>query len=155
MTVFLTAVFLCAIHEERSRRQRRKPVILMVPVNLRKYFPSSSMLNFFGWIEPGYLFAEEDFSFTDVVQSVSAYFHEELTKERLGQRMSSLMGLEQNPILRIFPLELKNLGMQLGAQLAKKGCIRCFSNLGVVPCQRNTFLISAGSASLPARLRSN
>lgn len=132
MTVFLTAVFLSAIHEERSRRQRRKPVILMVPVNLRKYFPSSSMLNFFGWIEPGYLFAEEDFSFTDVVQSVSAYFHEELTKERLGQRMSSLMGLEQNPILRIFPLELKNLGMQLGAQLAKKDVSAVFSNLGVV-----------------------
>ena len=27
MTVFLTAVFLCAIHEEMSRRQRKKPVV--------------------------------------------------------------------------------------------------------------------------------
>ena len=34
--------------------QEKKPVILMVPVNLRKIFPSDSMLNFFGYIEPGY-----------------------------------------------------------------------------------------------------
>lgn len=132
MTVFLTAVFLCAIHEECSRRQRRKPIILMVPVNLRKYFPSSSMLNFFGWIEPGYLFSEENFSFADVVKATADYFREELTKDRLGRRMSSLMSLEQNPFLRIFPLELKNLGMQLGVQFAKKDVTAVFSNLGVV-----------------------
>lgn len=132
MTVFLTAVFLCAIHEEMSRRQRKKPVVLMVPVNLRKYFPSSSMLNFFGWIEPGYLFPEEEYSFGDVVESVKAYFKEELTKDRLGQRMSSLMSLEQNPLLRIAPLEIKNLGMQLGVQLAKDDVTAIFSNLGVV-----------------------
>ena len=45
MTVLLTAVYLCAIHEEMSRLQEKRPVILMVPVNLRKVFPSDSMLN--------------------------------------------------------------------------------------------------------------
>ena len=53
MSVLLTAAFICAIHEEMSRMQEKKPVILMVPVNLRKIFPSDSMLNFFGYIEPG------------------------------------------------------------------------------------------------------
>ena len=47
MSVLLTAAFICAIHEEMSRMQEKKPVILMVPVNLRKIFPSDSMLNFF------------------------------------------------------------------------------------------------------------
>ena len=56
MSVLLTAAFICAIHEEMSRMQEKKPVILMVPVNLRKIFPSDSMLNFFGYIEPGYQF---------------------------------------------------------------------------------------------------
>ncbi len=56
MSVLLTTAFICAIHEEMSRIQEKKPVILMVPVNLRKIFPSDSMLNFFGYIEPGYQF---------------------------------------------------------------------------------------------------
>lgn len=46
MTVFLTAALLCAIHEEMTRQQEKHPVVLMVPVNLRKFFPSDSMLNF-------------------------------------------------------------------------------------------------------------
>lgn len=143
LTVFLTAVFMCAIHEERGRRQYRRPVVLMVPVNLRKYYASSSMLNFFGWIEPGYLFKGgkgenngmdqgDQYDFREVVEAVNAYFKKELTAERLGQRMSSLMGLELNPILRLIPLQLKNIGMQLGVQLAKKDVTAVFSNLGNV-----------------------
>lgn len=56
MTVFLTAVYLCAIHRTMTRRQESKPVVLMVPVNLRNFFPTNTMLNFFNWIEPGYHF---------------------------------------------------------------------------------------------------
>lgn len=46
VTVFLSAALLCAIHEEMPRSQMKKPVTLMVPVNLRNYFPSYSMTNF-------------------------------------------------------------------------------------------------------------
>ena len=38
VTVFLSAALLCAIHEEMPRSQMKKPVTLMVPVNLRNYF---------------------------------------------------------------------------------------------------------------------
>ena len=40
VTVFLSAALLCAIHEEMPRSQMKKPVTLMVPVNLRNYFRS-------------------------------------------------------------------------------------------------------------------
>jgi len=52
-----------------TRRQESKPVVLMVPVNLRNFFPTNTMLNFFNWIEPGYHFQGER-EFTDVVQKV-------------------------------------------------------------------------------------
>lgn len=132
MTVFLTAVFLSAIHEEMSRSRRRKSISLMVPVNLRKYFPSSSMLNFFGWIEPGYHFGREDSSFEDIVSAVSDYFKQELTAEGLSRRMGSLMALERNPLLRLAPLPLKNMCMQLAAKLAKNDVTAIFSNLGII-----------------------
>lgn len=132
MTVYLTAVFLCAIHEEMNKRQIKRPVALMVPENLRKYFPSASMLNFFGWIEPFYLFTTEDYQFGDVVNTVRNYFKEELTKEGLGRRFSHLMRMECNPILRFFPLELKNIGLQIGARFTKKDVTAVFSNLGCV-----------------------
>ena len=59
ITVFLTAMLLCSIHEEIPKNRQKRPIALMIPVNLRNYFPSQSMGNFFGWIEVGYTFADE------------------------------------------------------------------------------------------------
>lgn len=53
MTILLTAAFICAIHKEMNKTQEKKPVVLMVPVNLRKIFPSDSMLNFFSYMSRG------------------------------------------------------------------------------------------------------
>lgn len=131
MTVFLTAVFLCAIHREMPKRQEKHPVVLMVPVNLRNFFPSDSMLNFFGYIEPGYRFREGD-TFEQVLAQVKTYFQEELTKERLSMRMNELIALEMNPILRVAPLELKNLGILAGAKMAASDVTAIFSNMSVV-----------------------
>lgn len=56
ITILLTAMMLCSIREEVPKNQQKRPIALMIPVNLRNYFPSQSMTNFFGWIEVGYTF---------------------------------------------------------------------------------------------------
>lgn len=132
LTVLLSSVLMWAIHEEMTLHRKKRPVVLMIPVNLRNYFPSFSMLNFWGWIEPYYCFAAPDCTFEDVVAKVQAYFKKELTKEGLEQRVSQYMKLERNPLLRLFPLEFKNLAMQLAVQLAKSEVTAVFSNLGAV-----------------------
>lgn len=132
LTVLLTSVLMWAIYEEMTLRRKKKPVVLMIPVNLRNYFPSFSMLNFWGWIEPDFSFADRDCTFEEVIAHVQDYFKRELTKEGLEQRVSQYMKLERNPLLRLFPLEFKNLGMQLAVQLAKPEVTAVFSNLGVV-----------------------
>lgn len=132
ITVFLTAVYLMAIHQEMDKRQEKKPVVLMIPVNLRKFFPSESMLNFFGWMNVGYQFEHGVTKLEDVLQSVKIFFKEELTKERVGKRMNDLMDLEQNPVLRVIPLEVKNLVLQAGAKLTTHNITAIFSNMSVV-----------------------
>lgn len=132
ITVLLSAALICAIHEEMSVWQMKRPIALMVPVNLRKFFPSASMLNFFGWIEPFYLFKERDYRFEDVLEKIREYFHQELTGEGLAKRFGGYMTLERNPLLRFFPLALKNLAMQIAVRLTKTDFTAFFSNLGVV-----------------------
>lgn len=132
MTVLLTAVFLMAIHGKMTKRQEEKPVILMVPVNLRKYFPSDSLLNFFSWIEPGYKFGQGDDSFEKVVQAVNEKFKSELTKENMAKKMNEYIRLEMNPILRFAPLELKNLCISAGARFSEKDITAIFSNMGII-----------------------
>ena len=132
MSVLLTAAFICAIHEEMSRMQEKKPVILMVPVNLRKIFPSDSMLNFFGYIEPGYQFGGGEDSFEDVLEAVKLYFQENLSKEHMAGRMNELIAIEKHKILKWAPLELKNRCIRAGAKMAEQEVTAVLSNMSVV-----------------------
>ena len=132
MSVLLTAAFICAIHEEMSRMQEKKPVILMVPVNLRKIFPSDSMLNFFGYIEPGYQFGGGKDSFEDVLEAVNLYFQENLSKEHMAGRMNELIAIEKHKILKWAPLELKNRCIRAGAKMAEQEVTAVLSNMSVV-----------------------
>ena len=132
MSVLLTAAFICAIHEEMSRMQEKKPVILMVPVNLRKIFPSDSMLNFFGYIEPGYQFGGGKDSFEVVLEAVKLYFKENLSKEHMAGRMNELIAIEKHKILKWAPLELKNRCIRAGAKMAEQEVTAVLSNMSVV-----------------------
>ena len=104
----------------------------MVPVNLRKIFPSDSMLNFFGYIEPGYQFGEEKDSFEDVLEAVKIYFRENLSKEHMAGRMNELIAIEKHKILKWAPLELKNRCIRAGAKMAEQEVTAVLSNMSVV-----------------------
>ena len=132
MTVYLTTVLLCAIHGEMTKMQEKRPLVLMVPVNLRKYFPSASMLNFFGWIEPGYKFGSGRDTFDDVLAHVKQTFETELKKERVAQQMDHLISLEMNPFLKFVPLSLKNLCISAGAKISERDLTAVFSNMSIV-----------------------
>ena len=131
VTVFLSAALLCAIHEEMPRSQMKKPVTLMVPVNLRNYFPSQSMTNFFGWIEVGYIFSDET-TFEDVLLSVKKQFEEELVKEKIAMHMSGYVRIEKNPFVRAVPLEIKKYFLMIGANLGSRSITAVYSNIGII-----------------------
>ena len=120
VTVLVAAMLLCAIHEEIPRNQQKKPLGLMIPVNLRNYFPSRSMANFFGWIEVRYHF-QQNTSFTDVLKEVKAQFEAELSKERIGRRMSELVRLEKIPSCGWCPWRQRPLPFRRGRLWAVGG----------------------------------
>lgn len=132
MTVYLTSVFMAAIHRAMPRRQEDKPVVLMVPVNLRKFFPSDSMLNFFNWIEPDYHFEKRSDSLKDIISHVKDVFERELTKQKMAERMNEYISLEVNPVLRFAPLELKNLCISAGTKTSAREVTAIFSNMGII-----------------------
>lgn len=131
ITVYMTAVLLQVIGDSMTEQQKKKPVVIMVPVNLRNYFHSKSMNNFFGWMEIEYYF-KPDTTFEQVLAHVKKRFAEELKKEQVALRMNRLIDIEKNPLLRLFPLELKNLGLRIGSWAGSRNVTAIFSNMGTV-----------------------
>lgn len=132
LSVYLTAVYLCAIAKDMSEKQKKKTVALMIPVNLRNYFPSESVRNFFGWIDIGYDFSKQSNELEDVIAFTAKFFKEELTPERIAARMNGFMRMEKNPFMRILPLPVKLWGMQIGAMVSSANGTAVFSNVGKI-----------------------
>ena len=131
ITVLITAMFLCSIHEEIPKSRQNRPIALMVPVNLRNYFPSQSMANFFGWIEVGHVFSENT-TFTEVLSHVKEQFQTELVKEKIAMHMNGYVRLEKNPLIRAVPLEIKKYFLMVGANLGSKSITAVYSNIGIL-----------------------
>ena len=141
ITILITAMFLCSIHEEIPKSRQNRPIALMVPVNLRNYFPSQSMANFFGWIEVGHDFSQTS-DFTEILAHVKEQFAAELVEEKIARHMNSYVRLEKNPVIRAVPLEIKKYFLMLGANLGSKSITAVYSNIGILrfPKEYNQYI---------------
>lgn len=132
LTAFLAATLLCTIAETTTLRERKNPVALSVPVNLRNYFPSESSRNFFGVFYLSHKFDKGETDFKDVLESVKKQMKEKLAPEKVSETMSNLIALEKNAFIRIVPLVLKDFFMGLGYRISDSAATAAFSNIGKI-----------------------
>lgn len=132
LTIFLAAVLMSAINEEIPARLKRKPVVLSIPVNLRNYFSSQTARNFFSVINVDYDFSRGSDDLSEVIKVLKSKFKENLTPDVLERRLNKLASLENNYILRLIPLSLKNLALKIAYGAVDKSYTSTLSNVGVI-----------------------
>lgn len=132
LTVYLTSVFIQSIAKEMTIQQMKKPIVIMVPVNLRTYFPSETARNFFGMIGVSYNFSKRNGTLDDIIQEVDKSFKHELKKEQLIIRMNNFSSLERNPFIKIVPRPIKNIVLRASRHLKDLNETAVISNIGKV-----------------------
>lgn len=132
MTVFLAACLIYAIGENVSVKERKKPIVLSVPVNLRNAFPSASARNFFGAVYVEYDWQQYGGDFQQILAHVKKQFKEKITREHLAWQMDSQSGAEHNIFARMAPLFLKNMVLRRIYKRNMKGVTATVSNVGAV-----------------------
>lgn len=130
VTQYLTAVLLWSIYQEQYKNYiGKKPIKLCIPVDLKKYFPSRTVSNFFTYITLE-VKKENMKSFDDVLDFVKNDFKNRLTVEELSKTMSGNVKLGKNPIAKIVPLFLKKALVRLAYIEIRKYTTITFSNIG-------------------------
>ncbi len=130
LTEYLTAQLMLAIHDGMSIRDRRRPVVINIPVDLRQFFPSQSARNFFTIINIKYDFRQNPAQLTEVLASVRKSFKKKLTLERISHKVDNLFALERNPFMRAVPLVLKIPILKIANRISENRYTATFSNLG-------------------------
>ncbi|WMJ21919.1 hypothetical protein RBG61_07880 [Paludicola sp. MB14-C6] len=132
LTVLVAALFMCAIEKEMAIKDKKYPVKLVVPVNLRKYFYSETVRNFFGLIDISYDFGKADNSLENVMQQIAKTMNEELTIESLTEKMNGSAALEHNIFARSVPLFLKDIVLHEVDRISEKERTAALSNVGKI-----------------------
>lgn len=115
-----------------DKNKLKRPIKMFIPVNLRKYFKSKTLRNFSLYIKVTFS-PKIAWDFESMLSETKKQFKEQLNKEDLHARMNSNVGIEKNPLVRLLPLPIKNLGFKLGYYfLAENINTFSISNLGNV-----------------------
>lgn len=132
ITEYLTAILLKSVSETMSYKDKKKPVVIQVPVNLRNYFPSNTARNFFNVINISYKFDNEDESIENILDSVSKQFKNKLTKEELTKSMNSFANFEKIFLIRLIPIFIKDIVLKCIHHFLAYYKTLSFSNIGII-----------------------
>ena len=134
VTQYLTAVLMYSIYNTNYKENKgKKPLKICVPVNLKKYFPSKTLSNFFSYIILSAKFKDNKLdSFDNMVEFVKKEFKEKLTEDEVLKVMSSNVKLGNNFFIKIIPLFLKNILVRIGYLEIRKHSTITYSNIGRV-----------------------
>ena len=125
---------ICQLQAEKMpQRSRRKPVKVLLPVNLRNLFPSKTLRNFASYITPEVDPRMGDYTFDEICAAVYHRMGLENNPQTMRAKFAANVASEQSPLLRVMPLFIKNLAMKAVFDTVGecKSCL-CLSNLGVV-----------------------
>lgn len=102
------------IQEEKVPRvKRRRPVKVLIPVNLRKIFDSRTLRNFVLYITPEVSPGMGEYTFEEICKSVHHQMGMELTAKRMGARITTNVNSEKSLFVKIMPLFIKNFAMKM------------------------------------------
>jgi len=132
ITILLASILMSSINEDIPIRHKKNPVVLSIPVNLRKYFISETARNFFGVINIDYNFSYYKGDLNNIINHLQKCFKERLTPEKLNDRINGLASLEHNYLLRAIPLKIKDISLRIANRIVDRSNTSTLSNVGKI-----------------------
>ena len=128
---YIGAAMMMGIIDSMPAGKRKKPVTISMPVNLRNFYKSSSLRNFFNNVSITHIYDGKE-----TLKTLSAEYQKKLTDElepeRVKDQMNYFQGFQNQWAVRAVPLALKEPGLNFFAKQNEKRVSAVLSNIGVV-----------------------
>lgn len=136
-TNFLCAVMMEALQQMQKEKipsiRRRKPIRVLLPVNLRQLYPSQTLRNFAMYTTPELDPRLGEYSFEEICRVIRHRMGMDITSKQMSTKIATNVSSERSLIIRIIPLFIKNIIMKAIFDTVgeRKSCLS-LSNLGAV-----------------------
>jgi NRPS condensation-like uncharacterized protein len=137
--LFATILILGLIQKQEAEQpKKRRPIILSIPVDMRKYLPSKTMRNFVMTINIGKVFAP-DATFDQVLDEVNRQLKAGQQIDVLAPQIRANMQAERMLVLRFVPLFIKRwIVKSVFNRVGEPALSLTMSNLGKIEMPEST-----------------
>lgn len=133
ITEYLSAVLIYAIYSKNMDKSKmtNKPLKVCIPVNLRRFFKSKTVSNFFSFFVIKADIEKRGLTnFDKIINFVKKEFNEKLTFESISNNVAKFVKLATNPGIQYIPLPIKLLLVRLAFNSVRKYTSITYSNVG-------------------------
>lgn len=131
ITQLLVSILIISMYNECFMFEpSNRSIDVCVPVNLRRFFPSNTLRNFFTTVGVGVNFSKESYTLDEVIEKVSADLTEQLSVEHLYPKIMYCTKAQTNIFLRFVPLFIKNIVLRAKFAQGENAYSMVLSNLG-------------------------
>lgn len=132
ITQYLTSILIYSIYKVNYLKYKgKKPIKVCIPVDLKKYFKSETVNNFFSYITViANMKKDKEMTLEEIQEIVKTEFYEKLTQEEIEKTMSTNVKIGCNALVSVIPLFLKKILVKLSYIEIRRYTTITFSNVG-------------------------
>lgn len=132
LTIYLTALFVLSVFNAQEEQNKDTTISVSIPINLRQFFPSITVRNFFSTTKVTYTFKKGDTpDLRDICREMDKQFQEKIEKDAIEMRLKKLIEYEFNPAARLVLRPIKDLALKIINKLNNRKVTVSMSNLGI------------------------
>ncbi len=135
LTEYFASILIYVLLEKQNKEKQynKKPISLVIPINLRQIFPSNTLRNFILSVYPSIDPKMGDYTFEEVLNQVHHYMRYNINKKFLQAKLNKNVATQKNPIVRVTPLFIKNFVVYISyIHLGDRRATTTFTNPGIV-----------------------
>lgn len=131
LTIYLTAIYVLSVYQTSQSQKDQTTISVSIPINLRQFFPSATVRNFFSTTTVEYTFKKnKEPSLKDICQKLNQQFKTQLEKNAIEERLKRYVEFEKNPFARVVLRPVKDFILKMINKLNNRKITVAMSNLG-------------------------
>ena len=130
LTSYLGAELMMAINNDMPFIMRSKPITISLPVNLRNYYPSETMRNFFNNVDVTHIFTGNE-TIETLAKEFDTSLKSSIEPGLIQKQMNRYQSIERLLFTRMVPLLIKQPVVRFFSKKESKTVTAVLSNLGM------------------------
>ena len=131
LTIYLTAVYVLSVYQTSQSQKDQTTISVSIPINLRQFFPSATVRNFFSTTTVDYTFKKDkEPDLYDICQRLNGQFKKQMEKEAIEERLNQYVEFERNPLARVILRPIKDFVLKIINKMNNLKITVAMSNLG-------------------------